>query len=295
MVQDTSLLLSIGSISRATGIPSNTLRSWERRYGFPAPERTEGGQRQYRSTLIPHLKLIAEALKQGHRIGKVIDAPTEQLAQLVATTSLQTPTDLRGDEIALRWLGAARALDASALQASFASEYGRRGGLAFLSRCVAPFLVLLGEAWVRDEIAIHHEHFASEQLKAFLQRTWLDLAERNTGPTYLLTTPSGERHDLGLQMAACAASLAGCRILWLGADTPADVIAAAAQAGGVAGVLLSTSSYGDPERVRRSVSELRAALPDPITLRVGGSGAPTGLDGVEVVRDLSALYEELSG
>ena len=39
--------LGIGALSRSTGIPINTLRTWERRYGVPAPERTDGGQRVY--------------------------------------------------------------------------------------------------------------------------------------------------------------------------------------------------------------------------------------------------------
>jgi DNA-binding transcriptional regulator YiaG len=36
--------LSIGTLSSATGVPVDTLRTWERRYGFPAPTaRTEIG------------------------------------------------------------------------------------------------------------------------------------------------------------------------------------------------------------------------------------------------------------
>jgi MerR family transcriptional regulator, light-induced transcriptional regulator len=39
--------LSIGELARQTGVPAATLRSWEDRYGFPSPQRLEGGHRRY--------------------------------------------------------------------------------------------------------------------------------------------------------------------------------------------------------------------------------------------------------
>ena len=37
----------IATASKALGIPVPTIRSWERRYGFPAPPRTDGLHRRY--------------------------------------------------------------------------------------------------------------------------------------------------------------------------------------------------------------------------------------------------------
>ncbi len=39
--------LSIGALSKATGIAVETLRTWETRYGFPTPERKPSGHRVY--------------------------------------------------------------------------------------------------------------------------------------------------------------------------------------------------------------------------------------------------------
>ena len=38
--EDKRAMLSIGAVAKATGIRVETLRTWERRYGFPRPERT---------------------------------------------------------------------------------------------------------------------------------------------------------------------------------------------------------------------------------------------------------------
>ena len=39
--------LTISDLAHLTGVPSATLRSWESRYGFPAPSRLPGGHRRY--------------------------------------------------------------------------------------------------------------------------------------------------------------------------------------------------------------------------------------------------------
>jgi DNA-binding transcriptional MerR regulator len=39
--------LSIGDVVRATGLTEATLRAWERRYGFPQPQREPSGHRRY--------------------------------------------------------------------------------------------------------------------------------------------------------------------------------------------------------------------------------------------------------
>ena len=77
--------ISIGAVSTATGIPISTLRTWERRYGFPMAERSEGGQRLYNVDIIRHLRLVNDALKQGFRPKQVMTMPLEELQNLVGT------------------------------------------------------------------------------------------------------------------------------------------------------------------------------------------------------------------
>ncbi|WP_302181614.1 DICT sensory domain-containing protein [Nocardioides pinisoli] len=42
--------LTIGDLAHRTGVPISTLRSWEKRYGFPEPSRQPGGHRRYSET-----------------------------------------------------------------------------------------------------------------------------------------------------------------------------------------------------------------------------------------------------
>ena len=76
-------LLSIGALSAATGIPIPTIRSWERRYGFPAADRKPSGHRVYPLDTVPRLRRIAEAIRRGHRAAEALTASEATLTALL--------------------------------------------------------------------------------------------------------------------------------------------------------------------------------------------------------------------
>src|ERR1700741_2618892 len=57
------------------GVSPNTLRSWERRYGFPKPLRSAGGHRQYSLTEIESLRLT---LAETHNVSSAISLARER-------------------------------------------------------------------------------------------------------------------------------------------------------------------------------------------------------------------------
>lgn len=57
------------------GISPNTLRSWERRYGFPRPHRSAGGHRQYSLSEIEALRLT---LAETHNVSSAISLARER-------------------------------------------------------------------------------------------------------------------------------------------------------------------------------------------------------------------------
>ena len=63
----TTPTLSIAEIERESGISRDTLRVWERRYGFPTPQRNQRGQRRYLIRELDRLRLCKQLLDQGRR------------------------------------------------------------------------------------------------------------------------------------------------------------------------------------------------------------------------------------
>ncbi|PTT81921.1 hypothetical protein DBR42_17435, partial [Pelomonas sp. HMWF004] len=54
--------VGIAAVERDTGISKETLRVWERRYGFPAPWRDAAGERLYAPEQVQRLRLIKRLL-----------------------------------------------------------------------------------------------------------------------------------------------------------------------------------------------------------------------------------------
>ncbi len=94
MSSDTSneSTLSIGAISNSTGIPAATLRTWERRYGFPDPDRNDSGHRVYPPEIVEHLQLISEALDHGYRASNVVGLSKQELNQLLEPERQERPS-----------------------------------------------------------------------------------------------------------------------------------------------------------------------------------------------------------
>jgi MerR family transcriptional regulator, light-induced transcriptional regulator len=292
-------LLSIGALSAATGIPADTLRTWERRYGFPLAERKPSGHRVYPLSTVPRLRRMAQAIAGGHRPAQVLPASERLLDGLLATLT-ETPSEpasaIRGasrsaapTEIA-DLFAAVRGFDADRLRAAFHLEWARLGPLEFLEQRATALLAAIGSAWAEGSLDVRHEHFASSVLGDFLRTVRLPLDDRASGPIVALATLPGELHGLGLQMSALVFALAGWRALILGVDTPVEQIAALAREAPLAAVALScvqSRSRGFANTIR----SLRRRLPRHISLLVGGAGAPpaAGQRGIEIIPDLGSL------
>jgi MerR family transcriptional regulator, light-induced transcriptional regulator len=80
----------IGAVARLTGIPTDTLRAWERRYGVVAPARSGSATRLYSAGDIERLSLIKRLVDGGDAIGSVAGLALGQLRDRVKGLPLAT-------------------------------------------------------------------------------------------------------------------------------------------------------------------------------------------------------------
>ena len=81
----TSELVPIGVLSHLSGVPADTIRTWERRYQLLEPQRDAKGRRVYSGAQLARLRLIASLNEHGERVAdlaKLSDAQLERRAQL---------------------------------------------------------------------------------------------------------------------------------------------------------------------------------------------------------------------
>jgi methanogenic corrinoid protein MtbC1 len=290
-------MLSIGALSRATAIPATTLRTWERRYGYPAAQRKPSGHRLYPSTTVPRLRLIAAALASGHRAAEVLTATDAALHEMLQSLPEAPPPGAGAFPIAAPGVDgndlvdAVRRFDGPLLTRLLSHAWTRLGPLRFCRESIGPLLVEIGARWATGRLDVQHEHFAAERLTDVLRSLRLPYEDRASGPLVVLVTLPGELHGLGLQMAGLLLAIAGYRSTLLGTDVPTDQIAQAARSMHAHAVAVSISEASNPRRTRPRLTTLRAALPRRTTVLAGGSGAPAlpPGSGITVMRDLAEL------
>ncbi len=71
-----------GAAARLSGVPVETLRVWERRYGVTNPVRSEQGQRQYSFEDVRRLGLIKQLVDAGNAIGAVAKLSLDELLNM---------------------------------------------------------------------------------------------------------------------------------------------------------------------------------------------------------------------
>ncbi len=291
-----SALLSIGALAAATGIPAETIRTWERRYGFPVAERKPSGHRVYPLETVPRLRRISEALARGHRAAEVLPASERALEALLASLPVASPTPREtGATLAATaspeaLLAAVRTFDAEALKRVFQMDWARLGPIEFMEQRAAPFLTAVGRGWAAGDLDIRHEHFGSAVLGDFLRSARQPLDDRAAGPVVSLATLPGELHGLGLQMSALVFALAGWRVLMLGVNTPPAQLVALAREAPIGAVALSCVHAAD-RKWSSSMLTLRRRLPRHVPLLVGGTAAAelSRQAGIIVMPDLRGL------
>ncbi|MCO4747372.1 MAG: MerR family DNA-binding transcriptional regulator [Proteobacteria bacterium] len=281
-------LMTIGAVAQATGIPANTLRTWERRYGVPTPTRTEGGHRVYAASVVDHLRLVRVALDEGHRAKQVLALTAKQLSALLGHM-----VELPAAEGPIpAWREAMRQLNGPLFSSLLRRERSKVGALAFMTARVAPFMTWVGEAWSRGDLQIHHEHFVANHIRSVLDETWRMLAPPGRAQVVCATLP-GEPHDMGVLMVAVAVASGELRPLVLPGQTPAAQIAASARTLGAGAVAISLSKYSEDQSFDLALRSLRAALPVNTSLWVGGAGSPEHVRGAFTRQSLQQLAERL--
>ncbi|OZB46038.1 MAG: cobalamin-binding protein [Thiomonas sp. 15-66-11] len=276
--------MSIAAVERDTGIPKDTLRVWERRYGFPMPLRDALQERLYPVDQVKKLHLIKRLMAAGHRPGRIVARPVEEL-QALARESLQAstpPAAVRAIDAlksgSKHYLRLVKQHDAERLKRELMQAQMRLGLGRFVTEIVAPLVADVGQAWMRGDLEIFEEHQFSETLHRVL-----------------LTTIPHEPHGLGLLMAEAMLALEGCHCVSLGVQTPVSSMLLAAQAHHADVLALSFSALPTQTQVLEALAELRSRLPETIEVWAGGSSpalrrAPNG---VRIARELTSLPDAI--
>jgi DNA-binding transcriptional MerR regulator/methylmalonyl-CoA mutase cobalamin-binding subunit len=283
-------------VVRRTGLSPHVIRVWEKRYAAVEPMRTATNRRRYSDADIERLQLLVRATQLGRSIGQIAALPTERLRELVQADSAATlpastapsPSELRPAQSHLdECLAAVERFDAARLEDGLMQARMALSQPAFIEQLIAPLMDAIGNGWRDGALRIAHEHLASAVVRTFLWGLNRSPDLSASAPTLIVTTPVGQLHEIGALMAASTAVADGWNVIYLGANLPAEEIAAAAQHQLAKAVGLSLVYPTDDPRVGDELTMLRRYLGGDVALLVGGRGR-TGYK--EVLDDIGAVW-----
>lgn len=293
--QNTMALMSISAVERDTGLSKDTLRVWERRYGFPTPERDPAGERAYPPAQVERLRLIKRLLDQGLRPSRLMAASGEELAALLDARRAPQPEQRPAVDLGAL-LPLIRQHRSEELRATLSQLLMRNGLQRFVAEVVSPMNAEIGEAWLRGEIEVHEEHLYTEQVQNVMRGAINSHPAGNRRPRVLLTTLPDEEHGLGLLMAEAMLVAEGAQCIALGTRTPLADVRLAAVASGADVVALSFSAAYPVRQAVEGLNTLRKSLPETAAIWAGGAAVRDRgrqLPGIRIIAGIEDTLEAL--
>ena len=268
----------IRAVAKLTGVPLDTIRAWERRYGAVTPRRNARG-REYSEKEVGRLTLLREAVARGHAIGQVAAVSDEDLKTLLRRTDdLVSPADRTrrkvkvGDSILGPLLHAIEAFDyvradreLNRLSAATANPRD------IVHQVALPLMRTTGERWHEGRFTIAQEHLVTALLSGLLASLLRVYRTPNPSAKVLLATPENEYHGFGVLAAAMLTAANGLGAIHLGTNLPAREIVQAARRTEAGAILLGVGG-AKPASVAPALQEIQKGAGARTHLWIGGVG-----------------------
>jgi MerR family transcriptional regulator, light-induced transcriptional regulator len=286
--------LSIAAVERETGFGKDTLRVWERRYGFPTPERDANGERLYSSEQVDKLRRVKRLMDNGQRPGKIFAAPENEWDALLPQPTSRAPDDGQQPNSLIKLLGMHQSQE---LRSHLQHLLLKQGLERFITDTIAPLNTAVGDAWMRGDIQVSDEHLYTEQVQGILRGAIAVRNDSPQSPRILLTTLPDEAHGLGLLMAEAMLVSEGAQCVSLGTQTPLVDIVSAVEAGRFDVLALSFSAMYPLKQTIDGLQSLSNRLPSEVEIWAGGRGTRgriPSIDRVLLLDEIGSIRNALS-
>ena len=270
-------MLKIRQVVKITNISEFDLRNWEKRYGFPKPQRTNSGQRLFSEKEVEALILTKKEHKKG--------VPPKRLAEIYFSylEDARFTGPLKGhlSEYGYQFIGALVDYDINAAD-RILSDLGKTMDFSEIVKSIlVPSLQVIGDFWHSQKVNIAQEHFATLFIRSkFFQYISAD-ADRKLQHRCLFGTLPGEAHEGALLALACLIKAKGIMPYYLGTQIPLSDFIECEKEIKPQLICLSTLDRNHFESNLQKLGEFKS------TVLIGGYGADPSLPAPENVKILS--------
>lgn len=263
--------LTITVISRSCGIPTPTLRIWEKRYGAFSPTRDNSGQRLYSEEDLLRAKQIAVLLQRGYAISSVVHHSSEELRKLLDNDTNEFSSLVKKDEVK-KLLGYVKEFHIEKLAEELQYLRVSTGAKGFIFNTVLPLMKEIGNLVALEKCSVTQEHIVSSLIRDQLSKITLPLSEFSSAKI-ALATPEGNLHELPIIIADILCRTNRVSTCYLGAAHPAQCLGEAVSALKCETIVmgaLSSDKWNYEENIASYLGVLDKALKHKVKIILGG-------------------------
>lgn len=282
-------------VARYTGLSSDLIRAWEKRYRVVRPTRSGNNRRLYSNSDIQRLSLLKQVTQFGRRISEVARLPTEELIEIAKRDETVVAQRPRHGESRLntglvmelfdRCFDAVVKLDVHRLQASLNDAFRELGVVFLLEDLVSPLLHHVDQECREGELSNCHRLLFTEVMRGCL----ITLCTRNDAPPNHFVVVCSMTRDptLTALRAAVTAAHHGWNPSYLGECVACNEILDAVSHVRAAAVIVGFGDAGEDARVPNEMRRLAALPAKPTRLIVV---APEACSYSSVLNEEEALH-----
>lgn len=295
-------------VSQMTGLSVHVIRAWEKRYHVVEPERTDTNRRLYSEEDIEKLRLLNDASNLGHNIGSIANLSLSELKDLLSKEkdkSSEAINGYAGDDVVTLvedflsdCIESIKNYEAKKLESILLNASAKLTQPVLIEELIIPLVYKIGEMWHSGDIRVANEHLSSSVIRGFLFNLLESYSVGESAPVMVSATPRGQEHELGAMIAGLVAASSGWKVIYLGANLPAEEVGAVVSHLKAKVVALSFVYPVDDPLLKKELKKLKQILPVGVSIIAGGRAASGYLDvlneiGALVVKNIKQLRTEL--
>jgi DNA-binding transcriptional MerR regulator len=209
------------AVAQETGVPADTFRAWERRYGVPRPQRTEGGHRLYSERDIATIRWLRDRTAEGLTISQAIALMTDgnEASLSWLTTAVDTEPHT-WERLNQRLFAALTDFDGTRAEQILGEAFALYPMEEVFLRLIEPTMVDIGEQWHMGKLSVTAEHFATQFVRRKLSGLFNTYNITDGRGLIMVACAPSEQHDLGALMLSVFLVRHGWQVIYLGPEVP---------------------------------------------------------------------------
>ncbi len=258
-------------VLKETGLPADTLRAWERRYGLPAPQRTAGGQRLYSQYDVALVKWLMARQAEGLSISRAVEIWKEHAAAGVDPLAAEpppletlpaavpsAPREATLDSVRARWLKFCMAFEEAKAEQVINKAFAMFPVETVCLSVLQKGLSEIGQMWHEGKVSVQQEHFASALAMRRLNALMSAAPQPTRKQTVIVGCPAGEWHTFAPLLLALLLRRRGWNTMYLGADVPTFQFAETVKSARAQLVVLTAQSLIAAAALKSAAEALRS-------------------------------------